>query len=99
LAAAMIALLSTLIDDRTTPQDLERIRNNLAVAIAELQRLSAAAMRIIPNRDLSDSVETPIPHGLGRPATVFVSPPRGAVASGRIEEVRTARTTARSTSS
>lgn len=56
--------------------------------IVELQQVPAAGMRIVKDVSLADSVATPIPHGLGRPVIVFVSPPRGATATGRIIEVR-----------
>lgn len=83
----MIALLTTVIDDRTKPADLERIRRNLAEAIRELQGLRV--LRVIREGvELADGVATPIAHNLGRRAFVWVSPARGASTSGRIEEVR-----------
>lgn len=84
----MIALLRTTIDERTSPQDLERIRQNVTDALRELQQAPAARARIIRDIALADGVATPIAHGLGRPAFVTHSPPRGATATGRIEEVR-----------
>jgi hypothetical protein len=69
-------------------EQLERVRRNLHDAIGELQRLRSSVARIIPNVSLADGIATPIAHGLGRAAFVTHSPPRGASATGRIEEVR-----------
>lgn len=80
----MIALLSITLAD----EQLERVRRNHGDAIAELQRLPASSTRTIRDIVLADGVATPVPHGLGRPAFVTVSPPRGISLSGRIEEVR-----------
>lgn len=83
----MIALLGITIDERTRPQELERIRRNLVDAVRELQRQSFPRV-IKADLTLADGIPTAIPHGLGRRASVWTSPPRGAVSTGRIEEVR-----------
>lgn len=81
----MITLLTTKFDDPV----LEQWRRNIVDAITELQKLPAAAERIIPNIKLEDGVPTAVPHGLGRPA-LWAAPSctRGAVSAGRIDEVR-----------
>lgn len=56
--------------------------------IVELQQAPATGMRLVAGVSLADGIATPVAHGLGRPATVLVSPPRGPSSSGRIEEVR-----------
>lgn len=85
----MIRLSDTTIDDRTTPQDLERIRRDVFAALRELQKIPAAQERILASVTLVDGVPTPIPHGLGRPAVwVKESCVRGAVSNGRIDEIR-----------
>jgi hypothetical protein len=66
----------------------ERVRRSHHDAISELQRLPLAGARIIRDVTLADSTWTPIAHGMGRPVFVFVSPPRGAVTTGRIAESR-----------
>jgi hypothetical protein len=81
----MIGLLKVTLPD----QLLERVRRNFADAIAELQKLPAAFLRIKSTVVLADGETTMVAHGLGRaPMLVIVSPPRGAISSGRIEEVR-----------
>lgn len=80
----MIALLPIKLDD----EKAERVRRNTQDAIAELQRLRAAFTTLAKNVVLADGVATPVPHRLGRPAFAVCSPPRGAVSTGRIEEVR-----------
>lgn len=84
----MITLLDTVIDERTTPAGLDRIRRNHADAIREMQQTSGISARKIKDVVLVDGVPTPIPHGLGRPAFVTHTPPRGAAAAGRIDEIR-----------
>ncbi len=85
----MTPILDLAIDERTTPSVLERIRRNLATAVRELQRLWSATAKVAKtDLVLADGIPTAIPHGLGRKAFVWVSPPRGASSSGRIEEVR-----------
>lgn len=69
--------------------DAERIRQNHDERIAELQQLPGAGLVGLGQFQLVDSVETTIPNPLNRkPTQVIVSPPRGAVTTGRIEEVR-----------
>jgi hypothetical protein len=84
----MIALQATAIDERTTPQDLERIRRNIVDALRELQQQPFVIARPVTGISLEDGKVTSVPHGLGRKALVFLSPPRGATAIGRILEVR-----------
>lgn len=89
LAVSVISLLTAQIDEKTTPTDLERIRRNIVDALRELQRLPAFGARIKSNIELADGVTVHIAHGLGyKPTIVIVSPPRGATATGRIEEIR-----------
>jgi hypothetical protein len=80
----MIALLPVRLDD----DKAERVRRNHGDAIAELQRMRAALATLKKDVVLADGVPTPIAHGLGRPAFATHTPPRGAVSTGRIEEVR-----------
>ncbi len=83
---SVIALLTTTIDERTTPKDLERIRRNQNSAIAELQ--ARRELRVVKwDLALPDNVPVAIAHGLGRRAFVSVSPVRGAGANGRIEQL------------
>lgn len=84
----MVQLQSITIDERTSPQDLERIRRNLVDALRELQQGPLAGAKFVTGIRLEDGKETPISHGLGRPALVFLSPPRGATANGSIIETR-----------
>lgn len=85
----MIPLLSIVIDERTKPADLEHIVRNLREVVRELQLLPFASAKVAKVAVvLADGVPTPIPHGLGRRAFVWHSPPRGASTTGRIEEVR-----------
>lgn len=81
----MISLLPITLVDNTN----ERVRRNHAEAIVELQKGPCASTRILTDVELQDGVTTKIPHTLGRkPLMTIVSPARGAVSSGRIEEVR-----------
>lgn len=78
--------LAPRLDDRK----VDRVARDHARRIDDLGKLPASGMRVIRDVELADGVETPIAHGLGRRATyVRESSPRGAVATGRIEEVRT----------
>jgi len=70
----MIQLLDIRINERTKPNDLERIRRNQFDAIRELQSLPLSRAKIIADVTLADGIATPIPHGLGRRVRVFVSP-------------------------
>jgi hypothetical protein len=85
---AVIKLLDIVIDAASKPFDLERIRRNIVEALHELQALPLAGARVLTDKTLTDGVATPIAHGQGRPVHVIVSSPRGAVSTGRIEEVR-----------
>lgn len=67
----------------------DRVRQGIDRQIRELQAAPAVSMVVIPGVELEDGVETPIPHGLGRPARwVKESAPRSATTTGRVEEVR-----------
>lgn len=82
----MRRLISTQLGDPVA----ERVRQDHAAAITELQGLPAVNLRIIPDVELADGVATPVAHGLGRPARwVRESCPRNPSTSGRVEEVRT----------
>ena len=75
---------------RLADPDADRVRRNHDERIAELAGLPAAGLRVIRNVSLADGVDTPVSHGLGRvPSWVAPSAVRGAIANGRIEEVRT----------
>lgn len=67
----------------------ERVRANHEQRIREITELPLARAKVIPGIVLADSVETPVLHGLGRrPLYVRESCVRGAVSTGRVEEVR-----------
>jgi hypothetical protein len=69
--------------------DAERVRSNMAEAIVELQRVPLVGARVVKDITLEDGVATPVAHGLGRaPNCMLLSPPRGPVTSGHIEEIR-----------
>lgn len=72
------------LDDRK----VDDVTRDHAAKINELASLPASSMKFIRGVVLLDGVDTPIAHGLGRPPT-FVQPsaPRGALATGRIDEV------------
>ncbi len=84
----MIQLLATQIDERTQPAELERVRRNLIDAVRELQQGPSAGTRIIKDVALANSTLVLVPHNLGRPAFVTVSPPRDAATVGMVIEVR-----------
>lgn len=84
----MIALLPLALDRDASPTNLERVRRNTHEAIAEMQRVPAMRARTIRGVVLEDGVATPIAHGLGVPAFVTHTPPRGPVTAGWIEEIR-----------
>jgi hypothetical protein len=68
---------------------LDRVRRDLTEAVRELQRLPSSEMRVIENVTLATGIETPVAHGLGRPARwVQASCPRDGTTSGRILEIR-----------
>lgn len=82
--------LRRLIAVRLPDPTLERVRQDHATAITEIQSLPLVNARVIAGVTLADGVETPVAHGLGRPAQwVRESCPRGAVSTGRVEEIRT----------
>ena len=60
-----------------------------AAKINELAKQPSASMRVIADVELADGIETPVAHKLGRsPTFVRESCPRGALSTGRIDEVR-----------
>lgn len=69
-------------------ENSEIMRLELERKIVELQQLPAVALTLLGSFDLADGVKVLIPHGLGRRAFVWCSPPRGASTTGRVEEVR-----------
>lgn len=74
---------------RLKDADAEKVNRDHTARITELQQLPCASLAVIANRELADGVETPITHNLGRaPLWVRESCVRGAVTTGRIEEVR-----------
>lgn len=82
----MRRLINTTIADPTVDRD----RRELATAVDRLQRMPVADARIVSNVRLDDGIETPVAHGLGRPARwVRESCPRDPVTVGTVEEVRT----------
>jgi hypothetical protein len=69
---------------------LERVRQEHADAITELQRAPLAEAHVVENVRLADGVPTPVAHWLGRlPIYVRESCPRGASSTGRVDEIRT----------
>lgn len=81
--------MKQLTNTRLPEPTAERVRQEHAAAILELQRLLAVGLRVVRNVELEDGIETPIAHGLGRaPTWCAPSAPRGPSTSGRIEEVR-----------
>ena len=82
--------MKRLTQTRLEDPQLERVRQEHAEAIAELQRAPAVGLRVIADVSLADGTATFVPHGLGRPALwVGVSVPRNATTSGRVVESRT----------
>lgn len=70
--------------------DAERVRRSHAEAIVELQRVPLVGAIILASIELEDGAETPIAHRLGRvPRFVTASLVRGAVTTGRIDDIRT----------
>lgn len=81
----MISLLPVKLADELA----ERVRRNHHDAIVELQRLPLAIAKVLADKELADGNVTLVAHGLGRvPSFILCSPPRGAVAAGRIDESR-----------
>lgn len=80
--------MTTLTPVKLEDETAERVRRNHHDAIKELQALPFAGGVVIAGVTLADAVSTPIAHGLGHtPIWCAPSPPRGASATGRIEEV------------
>lgn len=75
---------------RLADPDAERIRRNQDERIGEIQSVPILQGRLFTDIELEDGVNTPIPHGLGRRAHVFISPAQfsSAATTGRIREVR-----------
>ncbi len=72
---------------RLDDPQLERVRQSHDRSIRELQDLPASSTQILNDVVLPDAVIAIIPHRLGRPPRiVLVSPPRGPIAIGIIEE-------------
>lgn len=76
------------LEQRLQDVTAERVRQSHARAIAELQALPAAALRVISGVLLPSGVNVPVAHGLGRaPLWVGVSIPRSAAGFGAVIEV------------
>lgn len=54
----------------------EVVRRHQAQQIEEIQRVPLMGGKLIKNIRLPDGEDVPVPHGFGRPVTVFLSPPR-----------------------
>lgn len=80
--------MRTLDDSRLTDPVADRVRRSVSAAIDELQRMKAAATDVIQNQTLPSGVVVLVPHKLGRaPLIVLVSPPRGPLTPGMVEEI------------
>lgn len=66
----------------------ERVRRGHEQCIRELQAVPILGCNTIRDVELSDAIDTPIAHGLGRRVAAWVSAPRGGVSTGRIQEER-----------
>jgi hypothetical protein len=68
----------------------ERVRKGTDKAMRELQAVPIVAGKLVRDIELVDGVNTPVAHGLGARACVFLSPPQmsGSATTGRIREVR-----------
>lgn len=53
----------------------ERARQNADERIRELQAVPIVAGKLLKRVFLADDTITPVPHGMGRPVSTFVSPP------------------------
>jgi hypothetical protein len=69
-------------------QDAEVVRREHEKKLIELQNQPLVHGKPIENVKLLDGVATAIPHGFGRPVLHFHSAVRGALANGRIDDVR-----------
>lgn len=68
---------------------IEEARRTLDRAVRELQGLPASSLTVLGDVVLADGVRTTLTHRLGRaPRWVGVSVVRGAVSTGRVEEIR-----------
>jgi hypothetical protein len=71
----------------------ERVRRNHEQRLSDVENQPAVSMVTRTEIQLADGVTTPINHTLGKtPSLVIVSPPRGAVSTGRIAEIRDGKT-------
>jgi hypothetical protein len=84
----MISLLPLSLDRDPSPTNIERVRRNHHDVLAEIQGGAFTRARIIRDVTLADGIATPVAHGLGVAAFAILSPPRGPIAAGWIEEVR-----------
>lgn len=76
------------LDIRLDDEKAERARRNLDDRVKQLA--IRGALVPLGEVSLADGVTLQLAHRLGRvPTMVVLSPPRGAVTSGRIEEIRT----------
>jgi hypothetical protein len=58
-------------------KEAEQVRQNHDLRIRELQNIPVVGGKLIKDIELESDVLTPVAHGLGRRATVLLSPPRG----------------------
>jgi len=73
------------LDDRK----VDDVTRDHAAKINELAKQPFVGAKVIADVELADGIETTVAHKLGRPPTfVRESCPRGALANGRIDEVR-----------
>jgi hypothetical protein len=74
---------------RFADPELDRVLRELREEVDRLAALPAAGAVVVADVELADGKETPVPHGLGRPARwARESCVRGASSTGRVEEVR-----------
>jgi len=67
--------------------DAERVRQSHADAIREIQDLPMSSVRVIADVVLPNGSGVQVAHKLGRrPLACFVSPPRGAAATGQVQD-------------
>jgi hypothetical protein len=71
-----VSRLSPPIPLRLDDDKAERVRRNHNERIRELQHTPLAEAHVIRNVFLPNAVATPVPHGMGRPVAVWISPPR-----------------------
>jgi hypothetical protein len=81
--------LSTPIGPRVADEQVDRVLREHARLIGQLAALPITALRIVPDVQLADGVETPVAHGMGRaPRWVMPSCARGGSTAGEVLEVR-----------